>query len=150
MPPPGNSRAPRGFMPVLLGEDRSETLLLRDGNEQWLECGDYTHRTCNWSLKMKTDDADPRVEQTVSGTPRDYSEDLYSLYFELIDVDGTAERLLKDFLGPLHAMRVRRVAQGFEFVAPIQCVPDLIRLLTRENIPVYQVVRQAKVEGNWR
>jgi hypothetical protein len=79
-------------MPVLLGEDRSETLLLRDGNEQWLECGDYTHRTCNWSLKMKTDDPDPRVEQTVSGTPRDYSEDLYSLYFELIDVDGTAER----------------------------------------------------------
>jgi hypothetical protein len=58
--------------------------------------------------------------------------------------------LLKDFLGPLHAMHVRRVAHGFEFVAPIQCVPDLIRLLTRESSPVYQVVRQAKVEGNWR
>ncbi len=99
---------------------------------------------------MKSDGADPQVEQAVSGTPRDYSEDLYSLYFELIDVHGTAERVLRNFLGPLHAKRVQRVAHGFEFVAPIQCVPDLVRLLTRENIAVYQVVRQAKVEGKWR
>jgi hypothetical protein len=99
---------------------------------------------------MKLDDAETPVGKPVSGTPRDYSEDLYSLYFELIDVDGTAERVLRNFLGPLHAKRLQRLAHGFEFVAPIQCVPDLIRLLTREDIAVYQVVRQAKAEGKWR
>jgi len=99
---------------------------------------------------MNSDDAHPPVEKPISGTPRDYSEDLYRLYFELIDVDGRAERMLRDFLGPLHAKRVQRLAHGFEFVAPIQCVPDLVRLLTRENIAVYQVVRQEKVEGKWR
>jgi len=99
---------------------------------------------------MNSDDAGSPVEKPVSGTPRDYSEDLYSLYFELIDVDGTAERMLRNFLGPLHAQRVQRLAHGFEFFAPIQCVPDLVRLFTRENIAIYQVVRQAKVEGKWR
>ncbi len=44
---PGNSRAPRGFMLGSLGEDRSEMLVLRDGNEEWLESGDCTCRKCN-------------------------------------------------------------------------------------------------------
>jgi hypothetical protein len=43
-----------------------------------------------------------------------------------------------------------RHRHGFEFVAPIQCVPDIVRCLARENVAVYQVVRQAKVEGLWR
>jgi hypothetical protein len=43
----GNSTPPRGFVVALLGEDRSEVLVFRDGNEDWLEFGDYTYRKCN-------------------------------------------------------------------------------------------------------
>ena len=84
------------------------------------------------------------------GTPLDYSEELYRFYLETVDVDGTAERVLTSFLGPRNAKRLHRLAHGFEFAAPIQCAPDLIRLLTQENIAVYQLVRQAKAEGTWR
>ena len=84
------------------------------------------------------------------GTPLDYSEELYRFYLETVDVDGSAECVLRSFLGPRHAKRLHRLAHGFEFAAPIQCAPDLIRLLTQENIAVYQLVRQAKAEGTWR
>jgi hypothetical protein len=43
----GNSEPPRGFVVALLGEDRSELLIFRDGDEDWLEFGDYTYRKCN-------------------------------------------------------------------------------------------------------
>ena len=42
-----NQRPPRGFIVALLGEDRSEFLVFRDGDEDWLEFGDYTYRKCN-------------------------------------------------------------------------------------------------------
>jgi hypothetical protein len=96
---------------------------------------------------MRTDDAIPPPEGSVIGTPLDYSEDLCEFYLETVDVDGIAERVLRSFPGPRQAKRLRRLAHGFEFAAPIQCAPDLIRLLTRENIAVYELVRQANVEG---
>ena len=43
----GNAKPPRAFVVALLGEDRSEFLVFRDGNEDWLEFGDYTYRKCN-------------------------------------------------------------------------------------------------------
>jgi hypothetical protein len=43
----GKSEPPRGFVVALLGEDRSEFLVFRDGDEDWLEFGDYTYRKCN-------------------------------------------------------------------------------------------------------
>ena len=43
----GNSQPPKGFVVALLGEDRSEFLVFRDGNKDWLEFGDYTYRKCN-------------------------------------------------------------------------------------------------------
>ena len=43
----GNSKPPQGFVVALLGEDRSELLVFRDGDEDWLEFGDYTYRKCN-------------------------------------------------------------------------------------------------------
>ena len=99
---------------------------------------------------MKSRDAIPPSEGSVIATPLDYSEALYRFYLETLDVDGTAERVLRSFLGPRNAKRLHRLAHGFEFAAPIQCAPDLIRLLTQENIAVYQLVRQAKAEGTWR
>jgi hypothetical protein len=99
---------------------------------------------------MDPSDANPPFDRPVTGTPLDYSEDLYRFYLETADVGGTPERLLRRFLGPRHAQRLRRLAHGFEFAAPIQCAPDLLRLLTQENIAVYQLVRQTKVEETWR
>jgi hypothetical protein len=43
----GNSQPPRGFVIALLGEDRSEFLVFQDGDQDWLEYGDYTYRKCN-------------------------------------------------------------------------------------------------------
>jgi hypothetical protein len=43
----GHSQPPDGFVVALLGEDRSEYLVFRDGDEDWLEFGDYTYRKCH-------------------------------------------------------------------------------------------------------
>ena len=43
----GNAESPPGFVVALLGEDRSEFLVFKDGNEDWLEFGDYSYRKCN-------------------------------------------------------------------------------------------------------
>lgn len=43
----GKSKPPRGFVVALLGEDRSEFLVFKDGDQDWLEFGDYTYRKCN-------------------------------------------------------------------------------------------------------
>jgi hypothetical protein len=86
----------------------------------------------------------------VTGDPLDYSEDLYRFYLETANVGEAAERALRTYLGPRHARQLKRVRHGFEFVVPIQCVPDVVRLLTQENVAVYQLVRQEKVAGQWR
>ncbi len=41
------------------------------------------------------------------------------------------------------------LAHGYETELPIQCVPDIVRLLSAENIAVYQVVRYAKTNRVW-
>jgi hypothetical protein len=43
----GKAAVPSGFVVALLGEDRSEFLVFREGNQDWLEFGDYTYRKCN-------------------------------------------------------------------------------------------------------
>ena len=82
--------------------------------------------------------------------PLDCSEDLYRFYLETVDADGTAGRVLRSFLGPRREQRLRRLPHGFEFVSPIQCVPDLIRFLKQGILAVYPAVRQGKAEGEWR
>jgi len=99
---------------------------------------------------MKSNDAIPPFETTEIGTPLDYTEDLYRFYLEVRDIDGTVEKLLCDFLGTAQAEQLQRLTHGFELSLPIQCVPDIIRLLTHENVAVYQIVRYAKVAGSWR
>lgn len=43
----GKAPEPQGFVVALLGEERSEFLVFRDGGRDWLEFGDYTYRKCN-------------------------------------------------------------------------------------------------------
>lgn len=42
-----NSPKPKGFLFALLGEDKSEYLVFRDGTRNWIESGDYTYEQCN-------------------------------------------------------------------------------------------------------
>jgi hypothetical protein len=38
---------PKGFVVALLGENRNEFLVFRDGDKDWLEFGDYQYNKCN-------------------------------------------------------------------------------------------------------
>jgi len=99
---------------------------------------------------MMSDRANPPYQTSEIGTPLDYTEDLYRFYFEIRDTNGAAEQELNRFLGRERANNLCRLTHGFEMDLPIQCVPDLIRVLSAKNIAIYQVVRYAKVDGTWR
>lgn len=98
---------------------------------------------------MKNTAADPPYETSEIGTPLDYTHDVYRVYFEVPDKSGIAKKILSDFVGDERAARMVTLAHGYETELPIQCVPDIIRLLTAENIAVYQVVRYAKTNEVW-
>jgi hypothetical protein len=96
--------------------------------------------------------ADPsnQLDATRIGTPLDYSESVYRFYLELADCGPATRRLIEEFLPPYHAMRLVALDYGFEFEMPIQCAPDLVRLLLSRNIAIYQLVRLAKAKADWR
>lgn len=98
---------------------------------------------------MKLTDAVPPCEPSEIGTPRDYSSDTYRVYFEVPDPHGTALKIIADYLGADRAKSMIVLAHGYETELPIQCVPDIVRLLSAENIAVYQVVRYAKTNRVW-
>jgi hypothetical protein len=99
---------------------------------------------------MKPDDVSALSGTSVIATPLDYNEHLYQFYLEARDVDGSSERLIREWLGERHAARVRRLTHGFELVMPLQCAPDLVRHLAGANIGFYQLVRVARIAGEWR
>ncbi len=98
---------------------------------------------------MKNTDAEPHYETCEIGTPLDYTSDVYRVYFEVPDPNGTARKIIAEFVGGRRAENILKLAHGYEIGMPIQCVPDLIRLLNAENIAVYQVVRYAKTNEVW-
>ena len=71
------------------------------------------------------------------------------MYFEVPDPSGIAGKIIADFTGPEKAASIVTLAHGYETELPIQCVPEIVRLLITENIAVYQVVRYAKTNGVW-
>ncbi|EGQ8485945.1 hypothetical protein ACTNIH_002002 [Vibrio parahaemolyticus] len=85
-----------------------------------------------------------------SGTPSDYSEDMYKVYFEVGEWEGTALGIIESFVGHSHSKNITHLEFGYELAMPIQCVPDLVRLLNEKNIAIYQVVRGEKTEASWR
>lgn len=89
------------------------------------------------------------IPPSTAGTLCDYSEDLYRHYFEVSDHNGIVKSLLVKYLGDNRSFHLRGVENGYELDIPVQCAPELVRLLTKDNIAVYQVVRLAKTEGRW-
>ena len=85
-----------------------------------------------------------------SGTPRDYSEDMYSVYFEVVEWEGIALDIITSFVGDLHSKHILHLEFGYELAMPIQCIPDVVRLLSQKDIAIYQIVRGDKVEETWR
>jgi hypothetical protein len=98
---------------------------------------------------MIVHDTDPQMPSSVAGTLNDYTESLYRHFFEVSDASGAARSVFLKYLGGKHTGRLHRLENGYELDIPIQCAPELVQLLTRDSIAVYQVVRLAKVEGRW-
>lgn len=98
---------------------------------------------------MNNTDAVPSYETKEIGTPLDYTSDMYRVYFEIRDHDGMAKEIISGFLGPARAEKIVTLAHGYEMELPIQCIPEIIRLLATENIAIYQVVRYAKTNNSW-
>lgn len=84
------------------------------------------------------------------GTPKDYSEDMYKVYFELGEWEGIALDILTSFVGDSHSKNILHLEFGYELAMPIQCIPEVVRLLNQKNIAFYQIVRGEKRAENWR
>jgi hypothetical protein len=98
---------------------------------------------------MKNTDAEPPYETLEIGTPLDYTSDVYRVYFEVREHEGVVKEIISDFLGAERAEKIQTLTHGYEMELPIQCIPDIVRLLTNKNIAVYQVVRYAKTNSTW-
>ena len=99
---------------------------------------------------LKNTDAEPPYETLEIGTPLDYTSDVYRVYFEMSDSTREAKKIISAFIGRERAEKIVTLAHGYEIELPIQCVPDVVRLLADANIAVYQVVRYAKTNGTWK
>lgn len=89
----------------------------------------------------------------LTGTPSDYTNDLYRVYFEIGDHESFGGGVIERFLATrgrdiptlsLHSGSLHRVPYGYELNIPMQLIPEIVRELSRENVAVYQVVRLAK------
>lgn len=90
---------------------------------------------------MKKTDSEQQIDKLNTGTPLDYSNDLYLVYFEVMNAEGFI-RVLVSLLGQDILSSCKRFPYGYEVDIPIQCIPDIVRLLSAKNIAVYQIVRR--------
>jgi hypothetical protein len=98
---------------------------------------------------MKDRDIDVPYETLEMGTPRDYSSDMYKVYFEVGERDGFVLNVLSEYLGSEKSKSIRTLPHGYELELPIQVIPEVVRLLCANNIAVYQVMRYAKTQNTW-
>ncbi len=98
---------------------------------------------------MKSTDAQSAYETLETGTPLDYTSDVYKVYFEVREYEGMVLKILSEFLGENKASSINTLPHGYELELPIQVIPEVVRLLSQNNIAVYQVVRYAKTNRTW-
>ena len=98
---------------------------------------------------MKSNDADPPYETLEIGTPRDYTSDIYKVYLEVGKTDDVILNILTDYMGVDKARNIIVLTHGYELELPIQVIPEVVSLLSKNNIAVYQVVRYAKTNSTW-
>lgn len=83
------------------------------------------------------------------GTIKDYSEDMYKVYFEVGEYEESALTVLMAVVGERHSDKVVSLEHGYEVELPIQCIPEVVRLLSEENIAIYQIVRRERTDSKW-
>ena len=98
---------------------------------------------------MKSNEANPPYETLEIGTPRDYTSDVYKVYLEVGEKDGSALNIITKYLGGDRAINIIRLTHGYELELPIQAIPDIVNRLSENNIAIYQVVRYAKTDTKW-
>ena len=85
-----------------------------------------------------------------SGTPADYTDVLYRVYFEVGEHRSLAREVMTRFLASRcqstpflssHPASITRKESGYEVAIPMQIIPELVRELALHNVAVYQVVR---------
>jgi len=93
---------------------------------------------------------DPSGTDPAVGTPADYGDTLYRVYFEVGEWQDIARDAITAFLferrqahasfsGAPAELRLR--PHGYEVDLPMQLIPEVVRVLAAHNIAVYQVVR---------
>ena len=98
---------------------------------------------------MNSTDAAPPYETSEIGTPKDYTDDLYLVYFEVGEHQEKAKKVLESYLGEDRKGNMQAVAHGYIVEIALQCIPDIVKRLVDENIAIYQVNRFAKSDGRW-
>lgn len=88
-------------------------------------------------------------DPSTAGTPLDYSTHMYRVYFELGEHQEKAKNVIEEYLGPERSKNLEALPFGYECELAIQCVPDIVRELAKNDIGVYQVVRYAKTKNLW-
>lgn len=99
---------------------------------------------------MKTDEKAVQYQTSEIGTPRDYTEDVYKVYFEVGEYKESALNILATYLGKDKEHSITKLAHGYELEIPIQCVPDIANLFCEGGVGIYQIVRYAKTDSRWR
>ena len=74
----------------------------------------------------------------VEGTPFDYSENKEAVYFEVADKIGT-KAIME---AAIFVDGIEELEYGLSIEITIQQIPEMIQLLTNENIALYAVVPQ--------
>lgn len=86
----------------------------------------------------------------LTGTPKDYSDVLQRVYFEVGEFEGIARSAIIRFLTErardhaafdFDASLLKQRPHGYEVDLPIQLVPEVVRALAAANVAVYQVIR---------
>ncbi len=113
------------------------------------EPSNLTQNDFGLEYHVKNTDAKPAFETLEIGAPLDYTGDVYRVYFEVRDTNGECKKIISSFLGQQKAEKIVTLTHGYEVELPIQCVPEVVRLIAHANMAVYQVVRYAKTNGTW-
>lgn len=86
------------------------------------------------------------------GTPYDYSDTFYRVYFEVGEWQNIARDAINDFMVERsRAYRhwthspddLHRCEHGYELDLPNQIIPELAQTLSARNLLVYQIVRSS-------
>ena len=80
------------------------------------------------------------------GTPLDYTQEEYRVYFEVVEFQGKVLSIIENYLGEGNLSSLVKVEYGYELDLAIQRIPELTKELVDSGIAVYQVLRLAKTK----